>query len=125
MVPTTRQKLIMPRFNDDDFSKRRETSDKARKAMVVRFRARPSKDDPGLGERKAARVAVGRAREARVKAREVARKTREEESAQLVLDRAERDLADRRAEADRAVNLLAEQKAARDTRYAARKKRRS
>jgi hypothetical protein len=125
----------MPRFKDNDFSERRAIASNAKKAMLERFRARPSEEDPAAIERKAARLATSQAREARVKAREAARraeterlavalKAREEEAARLVLEQAEREAVERRAEADRAVSLLAEQKAIRDSRYAARKARR-
>ena len=69
----------MPRFKDDDFSERRNTADKAKKAMVESFRARPSSDDPATAKRNAARLALSEARDSRVKAREEAVKKREED----------------------------------------------
>lgn len=125
----------MPRFDNNDLSQRRETVANAKKAMVERFRARPKDDDPVIQERKAARIAVSKAREERIAAREEARrveaerqaielKLREEEAARLAKEQEEREAIERRAEADRAVELLNEQKAARDARYAARKARR-
>ena len=113
----------MPGYKDDDFAQRRNTADKAKKAMQERFRARPSEDDPAAIERKAARVATSEARESRVRAREKAAKEREEEIAQRSRDQVEREQAESRAEVDRNANLLATQKAARDARYAARKAR--
>jgi Family of unknown function (DUF6481) len=113
----------MPRFKDDDFSERRNTADKAKKAMVDRFRARSSSDDPATAERKATRLALSKARESRVKAREEAAKQREEEEARSARAEVEREATESRAEADRKVNLLVTQKAARDARYAARKAR--
>lgn len=124
----------MPRFTDKDISESRATAANARKAMLARFRARPAEDDPAVVERKAARLAVSQAREARIAAREADRraeaerqaaelKLREEEAARMALEQAERDKIERRAEGDRALQLLAEQKAARDSRYAARKAR--
>jgi hypothetical protein len=123
----------MPRFKDD-FAESRKTSSEAKQAMLERFRARPSKDDPAIKEREAARIATKLAREARIQAREVARKAeaerlaaelkaREEEAARLAAEKAELEAAERRREADEAVKLLAEQKAARDARYAARRAR--
>lgn len=125
----------MPRFTDKDISESRATAANAKKAMVERFRARPAEDDPVNVERKAARLAVSQARDARIAAREAERradakrqaaeqKVREEEAALMAVEQAEREAAERRAEGDRAVDLLAEQKAARDARYAARKARR-
>ena len=125
----------MPRFTDKDISESRATAANARKAMVERFRARPAEDDPAVLERKAARLTVSQAREARIAAREAERradaerqaaeqKVREAEAARMAVEQAEREAVERRAEGDRAVDLLAEQKAARDARYAARKARR-
>ncbi len=125
----------MPRFNGDDISERREASANARKVTVERFLAQPAEDDPAVTERKAARVTASREREARMAAREMARraeaerhaaelKAGKEEETRLALETSERDAVERRAEADRAVDLLAGQKAARDSRYAARKARR-
>ena len=125
----------MPRFTDKDISESRATAASARKAMLERFRARPAEDDPAVVERKAARLAVSQAREARIAAREANRraeterqaaelKVREEEAKRMALEQAERDKMERRAEGDRALDLLAEQKAARDSRYAARQARR-
>jgi hypothetical protein len=113
----------MPRFKDDDFSERRKTAAKAKNAMLERFRARPSSDDPATAKRKATRLAVSEARDSRVKARAEAAKRRQDEKAQSARDKLEREAAESRAEADRKVNLLATQKAARDARYAARKAR--
>ena len=71
----------MAHFKDDDFAQRRDAADKAKKAMLERFRARPGESDPATIEKKAARVAVSDAREARKQLREEAAKTREEEAA--------------------------------------------
>jgi Family of unknown function (DUF6481) len=125
----------MPRFKDHDVSKRLATAKSAKQEMMTRFRARPAEDDPGVIERKAARLATSQAREARIAEREAAdrakaereaieEKAREAEAARLALEQAEREAVERRAEADREVALLAEQKIARDARYAARKARR-
>lgn len=113
----------MPRFKDDDFSERRDTADKAKKAMLERFRARPSKDPATIERKAAARLAASQARESRVKARDAAVKEREEKAARLALDQSELEAAESRAEADRKAKLLATQKVARDSRYAARKAR--
>ena len=117
----------MARFNDNDFSRRRETADKAKKALLERFRAQPSEDDPATIARKAAQLAVSEARELRVKERaqmrEEAAQRHKEEVARLKQAQLEQDAAESRAEADRQAGLLAAQKTARDARYAARKSR--
>ena len=109
---------------DKSFAERREAAKDAKKALISHFRARPAKDDPAVVEREAQRLSTSKAREERAKARAAARKAEAEVAAQRAQEEAERAAAERRAEADRAVSLLAEQKAARDARYAARKARR-
>ena len=117
----------MPRFDDDNFSQRRDNADKARKALLERFRAQPSEDDPATIARKAAQLAVSEARELRIKERaqmrEEAALRHKEEVARLKHAQLERDAAESRAEVDRKLDLLATQKTARDARYAARKAR--
>ena len=124
----------MPRFNDD-LSERRKDAATAKRAMLERFRARPAADDPAIMERKTARLVASQERTVRTAERAVARraemekqaaalKLREEDAARTAAAQAEREMAERRAEGDRAVDLLAEQKAARDSRYAARQARR-
>jgi hypothetical protein len=130
-----RNRVVMASFNDDDLSERRTAAANAKKAMVERFLARPAASDPANMKRKAARMATSEDRKARVAERAEARraatereavelKLREEDAARLAATQAERQAAERRADADQAVKLLAEQKAARDLRYAARKARR-
>ena len=103
----------MPRFNDNDVSQRRETASKAKQAMLERFRARPAEDDPATIERRAARLAMSQAREARLATREAERiaeaerqeielKAREEEAVRLAAEQAEHEAIELRAEADRA-----------------------
>jgi hypothetical protein len=124
----------MPKYNDD-LSERRKDADTAKRAMLERFRARPAVNDPAIMERKAARLVASQERKARIAERAVARraemerqaaelKLHEEDAARMAVEQAEREVAERRAEGDRAVKILAEQKAARDSRYAARQARR-
>lgn len=125
----------MPRFKDSNVSERLATANKAKQEMLARFKARPADDDPEVVARRQARLEASQARAARIAEREAAEaarkereaaeeKIRQEEAARLAAEEAEREAAERRLEADRQVALLAEQKAARDARYAARKARR-
>lgn len=107
----------MPRFKDNDISERREAAANAKKAMLEGFRARRAPDHPIILEQKAAR-------HAKTQRKAAERQAREEEAARLAREQAESEASERHAEAERAVTLLAEQKAARDVRYAARKARR-
>ena len=90
------------------FGDRRQDSASAREAMLARFRARPSNDDPAVQARQAERRAIVVAREERAKERETQRRLE-----------AERLAAE--AAAERARLAQAKQKEERDARYAARK----
>ena len=114
-------------FKEMSVADRLSTAANARQAMLEKFRARPKADDPAVRERMAQQVALARARETRIAARkaerEAARIAHEAELARLAAEKAAADAAERVAEGDRAIAMLAEQKAARDQRYAARKAR--
>ena len=118
----------------DTFADRLNTAAKAKQALLERARANDPTKDPAFAARKAERAAAAAAREARIaeqKAQREAALAREAEekaaaeAARIEAERleAERIKAEERAEADRLVALAAEQKAARDARYAARKAR--
>jgi hypothetical protein len=115
----------MSGFKQPDLLERQEAAAKAKKAALDKFRAKAA--DPGLADRLTARTANAADRRAikSVRAIEKAeKKVRDAERAQ----QAERDAAAQveRAKAEsvqRERALEAEQKAARDARYAARKSR--
>jgi hypothetical protein len=114
----------MKQFNDKFFGDRLKAASEARLAMLKRAEKLPA-DDPKVLQRKAEREAIAAARAAR-----------EEAKAQAAIEQAARDEAEKveqaaiaarkaREEADLAVEMQAQQKAARDARYAARKKKAS
>jgi hypothetical protein len=122
-------------FKEKGFNDRLEAAAKARQAQLERARAKSPLNDPDFAKRQAERRRLAEEREARAAARaaeKAAASQREaehratQEAARIETER----LADetrqkaRREEADRLVALAAEQKAARDARYAARKQRR-
>ena len=72
-------------FKEQGFGERLNTAANARKAMLDRFRARPTANDPAVLERQAARQAISRAREARIAER---RATREAEATRQAAERA-------------------------------------
>ena len=114
----------------DTFDNRKTAAAEAKRKLMERFRAQPGPDDPAViarlaeqkaaGEQRALREAAAKARAdekaagiAAAKAEALAQKQREiEEAARAVIEAKKR-----------AAQLLVEQKAARDARYAARKKR--
>ena len=119
----------------DDFSERLSTAASAKRAMLERFRSRPPADDPAVMEREEARRALIAAREARLAEREAARQAeearlvaeqaaREADAVQQAAEQAHRDATAQAEQVEREKALEVERKAARDARYAARKKRR-
>jgi hypothetical protein len=120
----------MSGFKEKGFSERLGAAAEARKAQLEKFRAKPGPDDPAVIERQAARRAAAIAREARAAERKTAKaqataKEAERHDAEQA-ERAMREADALRESADQAardVTTLAEQKTARDARYAARKAR--
>ena len=92
------------------FNDRLADQAKARAAQLERARAKSPQNDPEFAARQAERKRIADEREARL----AARAAEKVEQTRLEAER-------RAAEADKLVQLLAEQKAARDARYAARK----
>jgi hypothetical protein len=113
----------MAGFKNPNLLERQEAAAKAKKAALQKFLAKAA--DPALAERLTARTASAAdrkavrsardAEKAETKARDAERALKAERDAAL---QAERDKAER---AQRELVLQAEQKAARDARYAARK----
>jgi hypothetical protein len=121
-------------FKEKTFNDRLQEQAKARAALLERARAANPANDPEFAKRQEERKRLAEERETREKARAEAkaeelrlaaeRKVAEEaariESEKLAIEEAEQA---KRAEADKLVQLLAEQKASRDARYQARKTR--
>jgi hypothetical protein len=121
----------MPGFKDNDIGERREASARAKKAMLEQFRAGQTAGQPANAERRAERLAVIEAREARKEAKKAENERRAieheaglQQAAQLAKAQEEAEAAEKQRIADEAVKRAGEQKATRDARYAARKARR-
>ena len=112
-------------FKEKGFADRLSTAATARQAMLEKFRARPKADDPAVQARVAGQIGIAKAREERIAQRkaekEAARIAHEAEMKRLEGERIAAEKEARRIEGEQALALLAEQKAARDARYAARK----
>jgi len=113
--------------NRDTFAERLETAAKAKQALLERARAKDPTKDPGYAARQEARAAAAYARQERESDRQIAKLAeREKDAAEKEAKKAEQIAleAERAGRVTRrqAENLVA-QKAARDARYAARKKR--
>ena len=120
----------MSSFKYPDLHERQNTAGAAKKAMLEKFRA--TSQDPTSEQRRKERTAIHEARLVRMAEREAAKKVREAELAAQAARDAElalqaqceaEEAAARLAaeEGERELAKLAEQKAARDARYAARK----
>ena len=122
-------------FMENGFIDRLEAAAKAKQAQLERARAKSPLNDPDFARRQADRKRLAEERDARVAARAAekeaaaqreAERRAAEEAARVEAERLAEEARQkaRREEADRLVALAAEQKAARDARYAARKQRR-
>ena len=125
----------MRHLKDTKFDDRLSTAAKAREAMLVRARALLPQNDPEVARRRAERDAIAAARTQRQAAREAEKRAANEARAaeadaaalaaiEALAREEEEKVAAKRAEMDKLATLLADQKAARDARYAARKARR-
>jgi hypothetical protein len=116
-------------FKDKRLADRLQNSRMAKQALIQKMREAPKPDDPEVVARRAAKSALLAANKAERERRQAekeaaARLEAEREAAAETARLAEAELT-KRAEAEKIVALLAEQKAARDARYAARKKRKA
>jgi membrane protein involved in colicin uptake len=117
----------MKGFKGQNFNDRLSASNTARQAAVEKLKAKLDPNRPEAVEKRAERLALAQAREARLAEREAARvaeieRQEAERLAREVNEKAEQEDKKRR-ETEKLQELLAEQKAARDARYAARKAR--
>jgi membrane protein involved in colicin uptake len=114
----------MAGYRGDNFDDRRKAALDAKKALAERFKtALPDPNDPALVARREADAAREIKERERAEARKAAKKAEEERLAREKAERIAAAEAAKKAEALRKLELLAEQKRARDARYAARKAR--
>ncbi len=117
----------MSGFREPNLSERQAASAKARKAALDKFRAQARPGDPAFVQQQADRMSRAADRTAAKNAR-AAEKADKKAREAAALDQAARDAAqtaanDAAEKKARAATLEADQKAARDKRYAARKAR--
>ena len=121
----------MSAFDYRNFDDRRQHSQNAKAALLEKFKARPSFDDPEMIAKAKQRQQVAQAREDRARERERLRIETERKAAEEKRLREEAELQARIAREEAEAAALAarkaqeseERKAARDARYAARKAR--
>jgi hypothetical protein len=113
----------MSGFKEPSFADRQKAAQQAKQNILSKFRSQPGPDDPAVKQRQAEREAQAatraKAREAR-EAEKAEQKRREEEAAVAAAAQLAREKEEAVA---REAALEAERKAARDARYAARKKK--
>jgi hypothetical protein len=123
MPNVKRSPSTKPTHARTNFDDRLSAAAAAKQAVLERFLARPSPDDPAVIAQQAALKAIADAREARAAER---RALKEAEAARVAAEEAARRAAEQAAAAEakaRAASTEAQRKAARDARYAARKAR--
>jgi hypothetical protein len=114
---------FMSGFKEPNFADRQKAATEARKNILAKFKSQPGPDDPAVKARAAEREAQAAVRAKAKEAREAGKaiqKAREAEEAAAAAAQAVRE--EEEAVLAKAA-LEAQQKAARDARYAARKKR--
>ena len=125
------QPTTMGVFKDNLYNERQNASAKAKQVLLEKFKAKPAPDDPAVLARAAERRAIADAREIRAAER---RAIRDAEAVKQAAEQASRELEAQARAAEEArlaaeqvardLQRKAEQQAARDARYAARKARR-
>lgn len=117
----------MRSFKEQSLNERLERQAKAKQAILEKFKQRPGPDDPEVQRRNEERARLAEARAIRDQEK-AERKAKEdaERKVREAADKADRERAAKRAAIEAVIRgeaMLAEQKAKRDMRYAARKAR--
>ena len=113
----------MSGFKEPSFADRQKAAQEARQNILDKFRSQPGPDDPAVKQRQAEReaVAVDRAKAKVVReAAKAEQRRRDQEAAAAAAAQLARE---KEQAAEREAALEVERKAARDARYAARKKK--
>jgi len=113
----------MSGFKEPSFADRQKAAQDARKDILNKFRAQPGPDDPAVKQRQAEREAQAALRAKAKEVRDAEKAERKRLEAEAAAQEAVRLAREKEEAAAREVELEAERKAARDARYAARKKR--
>jgi hypothetical protein len=113
----------MSGFKEPSFADRQKAAQEARQNILKKFRAKPGLDDPAVMQRQAEREGQAADRARAKLAREAAKAERQARDAAAAEQAAAQLKREKEEAAAREVALEAERKAARDARYAARKKR--
>jgi hypothetical protein len=115
--------LSMSGFKEPNFADRQKAAQQARQNILNKFRAQPGLDDPAVRQRQAEREAQAAERAKARQVREAAKAEQKARDAEAAAQAAAQLAREKEEAAARETTLEAERKAARDARYAARKKR--
>jgi len=113
----------MSGFKEPSFADRQKAAQEARQSILNKFRAKPGLDDPAVKRRQVEREAQAADRSKAKLAREAAKAEQKRRDAEAAAQAAAQLAREKEEAAAKEVALEAERKAARDARYAARKKR--
>ena len=113
----------MSGFKEPSFADRQKAAQEARQNILNKFRSQPGPDDPAVKQRQAAREASAAERAKAKLARDAAKAEQRKREAEVAAAAAAQFARDKEEAVAREAALEAERKAARDARYAARKKR--
>src|SRR5580692_9901822 len=113
----------MSGFKEPSFADRQKAAQQAKQNILNKFRSQPGPDDPAVMQRQAEREAQAAERAKAKLAREAAKAEQKLRDAEAAAQAAAQLARDKEEAAAKEIALEAERKAARDARYAARKKR--
>jgi hypothetical protein len=113
----------MSGFKEPSFADRQKAAQQARLDILSKFRSQPGPDDPAVKQRQLEREAAAADRAKTKLAREAAKAEQKRREAEAAAEAAAQLAREKEEAAAREVALEAERKAARDARYAARKKK--
>ena len=113
----------MSGFKEPSFADRQKAAQEAKKNILNKFRSQPGVDDPAVIQRRAEREAQAVERAKAKLVRDAAKAEQKRREAEEAVQAAARLAREKEEAAAKETALEAERKAARDARYAARKKR--
>jgi hypothetical protein len=113
----------MSGFKEPSFADRQKAALEARKNILNKFRSQPGLDDPEVAKRRAERETQAAERAKAKLVRDAAKAEQKLREAEAAAEAAAQLVRDKEEAVAREAALEAEKKAARDARYAARKKR--
>ena len=114
----------MSGFKEPSFADRQKAAQEARQNILNKFRAKPGHDDPLVQQRQAEREAQAADRAKAKLVRDAAKAEKKVRDAEAAAQATAQLAREKEEAAARETALEAERKAARDARYAARKKKR-